>query len=159
TRLVLAGVIHKNRAVNLIFDMHSEYGWEATQERGSGGRGFFKGLKKLFGRKGGVFSLQSEAARRGGGGREVVVQISYNQIMVEDIAALADELNLHATAVESSYLIVNKYGRDWLSVLLQQDPKDIKDFSDQIGAHPESISALHRKLKRLEKFDFLQEKV
>ena len=55
--------------------------------------------------------------------------------------------------------IVNKFGRDWLSMLLQQDPKDIKDFSDQIGAHPESISALHRKLKRLEKFDFLQEKV
>ena len=26
TRLVLAGLIHKDRAVNLIFDMHSEYG-------------------------------------------------------------------------------------------------------------------------------------
>jgi DNA helicase HerA-like ATPase len=159
TRLVLAGLIHKDRAVNLIFDMHSEYGWQATQETGSGRRSFVKGLKQLFGSKVAIFTLDPESARRRGVQSDFAVKIPYNQIMVEDIAALADELNLHATAVESSYLIVNKYGRDWLSVLLQQDPKDIKDFSDQIGAHPESISALHRKLKRLEKFDFLQEKV
>ena len=31
TRLVLSGLIHSNRAVNLIYDMHSEYGWQATQ--------------------------------------------------------------------------------------------------------------------------------
>jgi DNA helicase HerA-like ATPase len=159
TRLVLAGLIHKDRAVNLIFDMHSEYGWQATQESGSGRRGFVKGLKQLFGSKVAIFTLDPESARRRGVQSDFAVKIPYNQVMVEDIAALADELNLHATAVESSYLIVNKYGRDWLSVLLHQDPKDIKDFADQIGAHPESISALHRKLKRLEKFDFLQEKV
>jgi DNA helicase HerA-like ATPase len=159
TRLVLAGLIHKDRAVNLIFDMHSEYGWQATQEAGSGRRGFVKGLKQLFGSKVAIFTLDPESARRRGVQSDFAVKIPYNQIMVEDIAALADELNLHATAVESSYLIVNKYGRDWLSVLLHQEPKDIKDFSDEIGAHPESISALHRKLKRLEKFDFLQEKV
>jgi len=159
TRLVLAGLIHKDRAVNLIFDMHSEYGWQATQESGSGRRGFVKGLKQLFGSKVAIFTLDPESARRRGVQSDFAVKIPYNQIMVEDIAALADELNLHPTAVESSYLIVNRHGRDWLSVLLHQDPKDIKDFADEIGAHPESISALHRKLKRLEKFDFLQEKV
>ena len=159
TRLVLAGLIHKDRAVNLIFDMHSEYGWQATQEAGSGRRGFVKGLRQLFGSKVAIFTLDPESARRREVQSDFAVKIPYNQIMVEDIAALADELNLHPTAVESSYLIVNKYGRDWLSMLLRQEPKDIKDFSDQIGAHPESISALHRKLKRLEKFDFLQEKV
>jgi len=159
TRLVLAGLIHKDRAVNLIFDMHSEYGWQATQEAGSGRHGFVKGLRQLFGSKVAIFTLDPESARRREVQSDFAVKIPYNQIMVEDIAALADELNLHPTAVESSYLIVNKYGRDWLSMLLRQDPKDIKDFADQIGAHPESISALHRKLKRLEKFDFLQEKV
>ena len=29
TRLLLSGIIRKGAAVNLIFDMHSEYGWEA----------------------------------------------------------------------------------------------------------------------------------
>ena len=159
TRLVLAGLIHKDRAVNLVFDMHSEYGWQATQEAVDGGHSFVKGLKQLFGSKVAIFTLDPDSARRRGVQSDFAVKIPYNQIMVEDIASLADELNLHPTAVESAYLIVNKFGRDWLSALLRQEPKDIKDFADEIGAHPESISALHRKLKRLEKFEFLQEKV
>jgi DNA helicase HerA-like ATPase len=159
TRLVLAGLIHKNRAVNLIFDMHSEYGWQATQESGSGRGGFVKGLKQLFGSTVSIFTLDPESARRRGVQSDFVVKIPYDQITVEDIASLADELNLHPTAVESAYLIMSKFGRDWLSALIRQDATNIKDFADHVGAHPESISALHRKLKRLEKFDFLQERV
>lgn len=159
TRLVLAGLIHKDRAVNLVFDMHSEYGWQATQESVGGGHSFVKGLKQLFGSKVAIFTLDPESARRRGVQSDFAVKIPYNQIMVEDIASLADELNLHPTAVESAYLIVNKFGRDWLSALLRQEPKDIKDFADEIGAHPESISALYRKLNRLKDFAFLQEKV
>jgi DNA helicase HerA-like ATPase len=159
TRLVLAGLIHKNRAVNLIFDMHSEYGWQATQETGGGRGSFVKGLKQLFGSKVAIFTLDPDSARRRGVQSDFVVKIPYNQIQVEDIASLADELNLHPTAIESAYLVVSKFGRDWLSSLIRQDPTNIKDFADHVGAHPESISALHRKLKRLENFDFLQERV
>jgi DNA helicase HerA-like ATPase len=159
TRLVLSGLIHSNRAVNLIYDMHSEYGWQATQEAGNGRGSFVKGLKQLFGSRVAIFTLDPESARRRGIQSDFNVKIPYNQITVEDIASLAEELNLNPTAVESAYLIVNRFGREWLSELLKQDPKDIKDFAEHVGAHPESISALHRKLKRLEKFDFLQERV
>lgn len=159
TRLVLAGLIHKNRAVSLIYDMHSEYGWQATQETGSGRGSFVKGLKQLFGSKVVIFTLDPESARRRGVQSDFTVKIPYNQITVEDIASLSDELTLNPTAIESAYLIVNKFGREWLSALIQKDPKDIKEFADHVGAHPESISALHRKLKRLEKFEFLQERV
>ncbi len=159
TRLVLSGLIYSNRAVNLIYDMHSEYGWQATQETGNGRGSFVKGLKQLFGSRVSIFTLDPESARRRGIQSDFNVKIPYNQITVEDIASLADELNLNPTAVESAYLIVNRFGREWLSELLKQDPKDIKDFAEHVGAHPESISALHRKLKRLEKFDFLQERV
>ncbi|MEY3330182.1 MAG: hypothetical protein RLZZ115_3067, partial [Cyanobacteriota bacterium] len=46
TRLLLSGIIKKKAAVNLIFDMHSEYGWEAVSE----GKQFstVKGLRQLF---------------------------------------------------------------------------------------------------------------
>jgi len=159
TRLVLSGLIHSNRAVNLIYDMHSEYGWQATQEAGNGRGSFVKGLKQLFGSRVSIFTLDPESARRRGIQSDFNVKIPYNQITVEDIASLSEELNLNPTAVESAYLIVNRFGREWLSELLKQDPKDIKDFAEHVGAHPESISALHRKLKRLEKFDFLQERV
>jgi DNA helicase HerA-like ATPase len=159
TRLVLSGLIHSNRAVNLIYDMHSEYGWQATQEAGNGRGSFVKGLKQLFGSRVSIFTLDPESARRRGIQSDFNVKIPYNQITVEDIASLAEDFNLNPTAVESAYLIVNRFGREWLSELLKQDPKDIKDFAEHVGAHPESISALHRKLKRLEKFDFLQERV
>ncbi len=159
TRLVLAGLIHKDRAVNLIFDMHSEYGWQATQETGSSRGSFVKGLKQLFGSKVSIFTLDPESARRRGVQSDFTVKIPYNQITVEDIASLSDELNLNPTAIESAYLVMSKYGREWLSTLIRQDATAIKEFADEVGAHPESISALHRKLKRLEKFDFLQERV
>jgi DNA helicase HerA-like ATPase len=159
TRLVLAGLIHKNRAVNLIYDMHSEYGWEATQESGGGQGTFVKGLKQLFGSKVAIFTLDPESARRRGVQSDFNVKIPYSQITVEDIASLSEELNLNPTAIESAYLIVNRYGPDWLTRLLQQEPQGLKEFADTVGAHPESISALHRKLKRLEQFNFLQERV
>ncbi|MGQ4809168.1 hypothetical protein NKDENANG_02579 [Candidatus Entotheonellaceae bacterium PAL068K] len=159
TRLVLAGLMHKKQAVNLIFDMHSEYGWEATQEAGVGQGSFVKGLKQLFGSKVSIFTLDPESAQRRKVQSDFAVKIPYNQITVEDIASLSEELNLNPTAVESAYLVVSKYGRDWLSTLMFQDPANIKNFAEEVGAHPESISAMHRKLRRLEKFNFLQERV
>src|SRR5262249_60569288 len=56
TRLVLAGLIHKDRAVNLIFYMHSEYGWEGNPGKGSGGGWFFKGVKQHLCSRGGIVS-------------------------------------------------------------------------------------------------------
>jgi len=44
TRLLLVGMLQKATAVNLVFDMHSEYGWEGGSE---GGRKV-KALKQLF---------------------------------------------------------------------------------------------------------------
>lgn len=157
TRLVLAGLIRANRAVNFIFDMHNEYGWQSQKESGSGRRGFVKGLRQLFpANKIAIFSLDPESTRRRGASADVEVKISYDQITVDDIAPLQEELRLNPTAVESAYLIVSRYGKNWLKVLLEQDETGIKDFAESLGAHPESISALYRKLKsRLERLPFL----
>jgi DNA helicase HerA-like ATPase len=90
---------------------------------------------------------------------DFTVRIPYSQITVEDIASLAEELNLHSTAVESAYLVVNRYKGNWLSTLLNRDPATLKEFAEEVGAHPESISALYRKLSRLKSFKFLAEQV
>jgi len=44
TRTLLAGIIRQGSAVNLIFDMHNEYGWESQAE----GKHKVKGLRQLF---------------------------------------------------------------------------------------------------------------
>jgi hypothetical protein len=152
TRLVLAGLIKNEKAVNLIFDMHSEYGLQARKEGKE--QSFVKGLKTLFNDKVVIFSLDPESTRRRGASPDVVITIPYQSIQVDDILSLQTELNLHPTAVEAAYLIAAKYRHEWLSYLLSQGD-NLKDFANSIGAHPESIAALYRKLKRLERLPFI----
>ncbi len=152
TRLILAGLIKNKKAVNLIFDMHSEYGLQARKEGKN--QTFVKGLKTLFPDRVAIFSLDPQSTRRRGTNPDVEITLSYQSIHVDDILSLQSELNLHATAVEAAYLITAKYKQHWLQALLSHG-NDLKEFANSIGAHPESIAALYRKLKRLERLPFL----
>ncbi|MCX5923962.1 MAG: DUF87 domain-containing protein [Candidatus Dependentiae bacterium] len=155
TRLLLAGLIKRQAATTLIFDMHNEYGLQARQESNAK---FVKGLKSLFPSKVAIFSLDPAATMRRGASPDVVIQLSYEDISVNDILSLQSELNLHSTAFEAAYLIHNKYKNQWLAALLEQG-HDAKVFAEQIGAHPESIAALYRKLKRIEQLPFFVKKL
>ncbi len=156
TRLILAGTIAKKRSVNLIFDMHSEYGLQARQEGSA--EPFVKGLKTLFPTNVVIFSLDPETTRKRGASPDVYLTISYQDIEIEDILSLQEELNLHPTAIEAAYLISACYKKEWLSALLSNG-ETIKTFSAEIGAHPESIAALYRKLKRLERLPFIKKEI
>ena len=158
TRLVLCGLIHYDKAVNLIFDMHNEYGFKAMKENGSSST-FVKGLKQLFGERVAIFSLDPQSTRARGVQADHEVYISYDQITVEDIAPLQDELRLNPTAVESAYLVYAIYKERWLRTLLALEGPDVEEFAREIGAHAGSLVALHRKLKRLENFPFMVSKV
>jgi len=151
TRLVLAGLIKKQKAVNVIFDMHSEYGLQARTE--NKGKAFVKGLKTLFPEKVVLFSLDPDSTRRRGGMPDVEITINYRDVRVEDILSLGSELNLHSTALEAAHLIAAHFKNDWLQALLDAG-SDLKGFAEVIGAHPESIAALYRKLKRIERLPF-----
>ena len=158
TRLALCGLIHFDKAVNLIFDMHNEYGFKAMKETGNTNSAFVKGLKQLFGERVAIFSLDPQSSRARGVQPDHEVYISYDQIAVEDIATLQDELKLNPTAVESAYLVYALYKDRWLRTLLAQEGPDVEEFAREIGAHPGSLVALHRKLKRLENFPFMVSK-
>src|ERR1700733_346997 len=153
TRLVLAGLVKNEKAVSLIFDMHSEYGLQARKEGNN--NSFVKGLKTLFPDKVVIFSLDPDSTRRRGGMPDVEITLSYQSVSVEDILSLQDELNLHTTALEAAYLIAAKYKHDWLQVLLSQG-ENLKEFATALGGHPESIAALYRKLKRIERLPFFK---
>ena len=159
TRLALCGLIKNKKAVNLIFDMHNEYGFRAMKESGSGKGGFVKGLKQLFGSQVALFSLDPESTRKRGQQPDHEVHIGYDQVAVEDLIALQDELQLNPTAAESAYLVYNMYKGKWLRHLLSLDGPDIEQFADEIGANQSSLAALHRKLKRLEYFPFMVDRL
>jgi DNA helicase HerA-like ATPase len=144
TRIVLCGIIRADRAVNLVFDMHSEYGWQGTSE--SANRRQVRGLRQYFDHRVSVFTLDPDSSRRRGARVDFHVQIPYRQVTVEDVILLQDELNLTATAAETAYALVNEFKEDWFRELLRLDPKE---FCQEHEVHEAALSALKRKLSVL----------
>ena len=154
TRLLLCGIVKSDVAVNLIFDMHSEYGHGARSEDGQ----LARGLQRIFGRqKVAVYGLTAGADGQRSAQTDGVVSIGLNEIEVEDIALLQDELKLNPTAVETANLLVDRYQQGWIKALLDFGPDDLKEFADQSGAHPGALAALKRKLVELRRLAFVHE--
>jgi hypothetical protein len=154
TRLLLCGAIKSGVASNLIFDMHSEYGHEATSENGR----FVKGLRQLFGASHVlVYSLDPASSRNRGISPDEEVLIGLDQIEVGDIELLRDELNLNPTAAESAYLLVDRYKEKWLKTLLTMGADELKEFAEQAGGHAGAMSALKRKLEQVARKGFVRD--
>jgi hypothetical protein len=151
TRLLLCGVIHGNIASNLIFDMHSEYGWETRSEGG----GFVKGLRQLFGSDVFVYTIDPQLSRQHSYDGEIVIGL--DQIEIEDVVSLDQELNLGATATESSYLLFDHFKKNWLRELLAMDAEAMKEFAERSGAHAGAISAQKRKLSLVKRLPFVRD--
>ncbi len=152
TRLILCGVIKAQAAVNLIFDMHSEYGWSAKNEEGTE----VKGLSQLFGSRVAVYTLDMESSRGRGVKPAGEIKIALRDISVADIALLQDELRLHRTAVESATLCEDKLGDDWVSQLLDMDGPSLTDWANKEGGNFASLSALRSKLRLIDRLPFVE---
>jgi uncharacterized protein len=155
TRICLCGVIQSQKAVALIFDMHSEYGWRGTIEGKAGGSSEVRGLKQYFGSSVQIFTIDEAGARRRGVLFDFAVKIPYTQIEPEDILLLGGELNLPPTATETAYLLESVYKETWLAEFLKMDGKDLDAFAKEHNGNTASLSALQRRLKRLTRYTFL----
>jgi len=154
TRLLLSGVIRKQAAVNLIFDMHSEYGWEAAKE----GKSFstVKGLRQLFPGQVQIYTLDPESTLRRGVRDAQEIYISYDQIEVEDLMLIKDELNLSEASLENAIILKNEFGKNWIARLLTMSNNEIQEFCEQKMGSKSSIMALQRKLTRLEDMKYVR---
>ncbi|MCX6021539.1 MAG: ATP-binding protein [Chloroflexi bacterium] len=163
TRLLLAGVVQasnsgklKQRAVNLIFDMHNDYGWEGSNE----GTTRVKGLKQLFPNHFAVFTL--DPAR----GREQyrideVIQISMQDIIPEDIVLLKQTLNLTDLMVAAAYDLSDVLGVDWVSRLLEEPTDVIKSLLDARNRKEvtsATVEALKRRMRGVRRLGFMTPK-
>jgi uncharacterized protein len=147
TRLLHCGIVTSGAAVNLIFDMHNEYGSTSQTEGGHQ----VKGLKPLFGSRVQVYTLDPRSGTHNDG----VIRVGLNEIEIEDIELLADELRLNATAVESATLCEARLGKNWIEQLTDDDAV-IAELNERVKAHEGSLSALQRKLQQIRRLDFIQ---
>jgi DNA helicase HerA-like ATPase len=154
TRLLLSGVIRKEAAVNLMFDMHSEYGWEAMQE----GKqiSMVKGLAQLFPGKVEIYTLDPESTKRRGVNNVRELFLSYDRIEIEDLRLIGSELGLSEASLDNANILAAEYGKDWIIQLRNMTNEDIQMFCEEKQGHKGSISALQRKLTRLENIRYLR---
>jgi len=152
TRILLIGMLQKSTAVNLIFDMHSEYGWAGRSEEGRS----VKALKQLFPSKVAVFTLDEESSRRRRVSTDFVVRIGYDEIEPEDIRLLRQTLNLTELAVEAVYQLYRRFGKNWLQRTLDmKDPEEAKDLLDDLRIHESTFQNLQRGLQTIGRLPFL----
>lgn len=144
TRIFLSGIINKDIASMLVFDMHNEYGWQAMSESKSAPR--VKGLKQLFGHKVVVFSLDAESSKARGIPDAHELYIGYNQIEIEDLDLLKSELALSEPALENAYIAREKLGADWINTLLDMSGEEIEEFTQNFKGHTAALKALQRRL-------------
>jgi DNA helicase HerA-like ATPase len=154
TRVLLSGTIQRRAAVNLIFDMHSEYGWEAVSE----GKHFstVKGLRQLFPGQVQIFTLDPEATKRRGVRDAQDLYISFDQIDVEDLMLVRGELNLSEASLENAIILRNEFGKGWINRLLTLTNEEIQEFCETKMGSKSSIMALQRKLTRLADLKYIR---
>ncbi|HEY9875182.1 MAG TPA: ATP-binding protein [Candidatus Obscuribacterales bacterium] len=154
TRLLLSGIIRRQAAVNLIFDMHSEYGWEAVRE----GKQFstVKGLRQLFPNQVQIYTLDPQSTKRRGVRDAQELYLSYEQLEVEDIRLVGRELGLSDASIDNANILCGEFGKSWIIQLLNMTNEEIQIFCDEKRGHKGSIMALQRKLLRLDNLKYMR---
>jgi hypothetical protein len=170
TRLILAGLMHYNKAAVLVFDMHNEYGLDDTASD-TGQRVI--GLKTRFSGRVRVVGLGQGAQIRGQN-PDFNLEIAMRDIMPEDIELLTRELNLKETTPTTLDALVNTFGRDqWfaefrkmkIGALIETDdgkkvpaPNSVAAWASSAGVHQLAAEGLHSKLGRVFRLDYVVEK-
>jgi len=153
TRQLLIGMLQKSKAVNLIFDMHSEYGWEGSSEHGLK----VKALKQLFPTKVAVFTLDEESSKRGGVLTDCTVRIGYDEIEPADMALLRQTLNLTEPAIGAVYQFRERFGRNWLEKAANLgNSDDTRELLKELNVHESTFQNLQRGLAIIKRLPFIE---
>jgi DNA helicase HerA-like ATPase len=152
TRILLIGMLQKSQAVNLIFDMHNEYGWEGSSE---GSTHKVKGLKQWGQSKVAIFTLDKENSRTRRVPTDFTVQIGYDEITPEDISILRSTLNITELAAEAAYQLSRRLGRTWLRQTLELSDEELEEELKGTNIHESSLQSLKRGLRTIERLGFV----
>ncbi len=161
TRIVLAGLMHYNRASVLVFDMHNEYGYDDTASD-TGMRVI--GLKTKFSSRLRVVGLGKGALIRGQAA-DFNLEIAENDIQPEDIEMLTRELNLKETTPTTLEALMSRFGRaNWFTAfrsmkngaVIEDDngkkipaPDSVAAWANSAGVNVMAAEGLHSKLGRV----------
>ena len=168
TRVILAGLIHYNKASVLVFDMHNEYGFNDTS---SDTHESVIGLKTKFASRVSVVGLGRGSSIRGQQ-PDFHLEISERDIRPEDIEMLTRELDLKETTPTTLDALTHTFGSNWYhefknmevgTVIENEDgkktpaPGSVAFWANSVGVNVMAAEGLHNKLRRLFNCDYIVE--
>lgn len=169
TRIILAGLIHYNRASVLVFDMHNEYGFDDTasdtSERVVGLKTKFPSQVRVVGLGKGS-NIRSQVP-------DFHLVLGESDIQPEDVEMLTRELNLKETTPATLEGLIQTFGyKAWFhefkkmevgAVVETEDgkkvpaPGSVAYWANQTGVNPMAAEGLHGKLNRLFNKQYIME--
>jgi len=170
TRIVLAGMMHYNRASVLVFDMHNEYGYDdIASDSGMN----VVGLRTKFPTRVRVVGLGNGALIRGKT-PDFNLEIAEQDIQPEDIELLTRELNLRETTPTTLEALVSSFGRqNWFirfremrngAVIETEEgkkapaPDSVAAWAQSAGVNVAAAEGLHSKLNRVFNLPYVVER-
>lgn len=141
TRLILAGLMHYNKASVLVLDMHNEYGFDDTA---SDTKQPVIGLKTKFGSKVKVVGLGAGARIRHSLMPDFNLEIAMKDITTGDIELLTKELNLRETAPSTLNALHDSFKENWFEKFKNMNRIWLDEEDNSKGKkvpHPESVAA------------------
>jgi uncharacterized protein len=141
TRLVLAGLMHHNKASVLVLDMHNEYGFDDVA---SDTKMKVIGLKSKFGSRVQVVGVGAGATIRG----QVPsfnLEIPMLEISTGDVETLSRELNLRETTPTVLNALFTSFRTNWFAHFRAMNREEV-EIEDERGRvkrvpHPDSVAA------------------
>ncbi|BAZ54284.1 hypothetical protein NIES4103_69690 (plasmid) [Nostoc sp. NIES-4103] len=148
TRLLLSGILQKQSAVNLIFDLHSEYGWDNISRVQP--FTILKGFRQIFADKVDIYTLDSPSKKRRGVHDAKELYLSYDQIEVEDIQLISPFLGISEDMLDNAQILSTQFGYSWINKLLMMTNDEIQTFCEQKRGDKNLLITLQHKLMRLD---------
>lgn len=169
TRIILAGLIHYNKASVLVYDMHNEYGFDDTASD-TGKR--VVGLKSKFSSRVRVVGLGSGTSIRGYP-PDFNLEIAKRDIMPADIEMLTRELNLKETTPTTLDALWTEFRENWFvefqnmkagATVVGDDgkrypaPDSVEAWANNVGVNQMAAVGLHSKMNRVFNLPYIVEK-
>jgi DNA helicase HerA-like ATPase len=138
-KILCTSILAKNKASVLVFDMHSEYGIYSKTDNTEGLKFFFPdGVE--------IFSLDPDNTEA----KPFI--ISPRDIRPSDVIVAFQDLS--GGVIDALYAVNRQRGDlDLITAVQNADPEDFREGE----LHPASLSALQRRISRIDRFDFLRE--